>query len=111
MGERIGAQVQGQLEYSGLKPNTGKLITVQTPNFTQGQLEAISKIGIGSALITGGTMYLPEGAPAIALGIPILSEGLTLGAVEFIFKCDTSNIPSEWEVFGKAVNGIYKNRR
>jgi len=58
-------------------------------------------------LIIGGSLTLPEGAPFIAAGIPMFSEGLALDVVEFDFHGDTSNIPSTWEVFGTVAEQIY----
>jgi RHS repeat-associated protein len=80
----------------------------QEGNLTEGQKTALLKTGIGTGLIIGGSLTLPEGAPFIAVGIPMLAEGLTLDLVEFGFHGDTSNIPSTWEVFGTAAEQIYE---
>jgi len=78
------------------------------PNFTKGQKGALLKTGLGAGLIIGGSLTLPEGAPYIAAGIPMLAEGLTLDAVEFFFHGDTSNVPSFWKVFGITLKQTYK---
>ena len=80
----------------------------QEGNITEGQKNALLKTGIGTGLIIGGSLTLPEGATFIAIGIPMLAEGLTLDLVEFGFHSDTSNIPSAWEVFGTTGAQIYE---
>ena len=80
---------------------------VPTVNLTKGQKGALLKTGLGAGLIIGGSLTLPEGAPFIAAGIPMFTEGLTLDVVEFGFRGDTSNIPSTWEVFGIIAEQIY----
>jgi len=85
------------------------LINVPTPNLTKGQKTAITKAVLGASAIVGGALTLPEGAPVLAVGIPVFAEGLTLSVVEFIFKGDTSGIPSIWDVFRKTAEGIYNS--
>ena len=80
---------------------------IPTFNLTKGQKGALLKTGLGAGLIIGGSLTLPEGAPFIAVGIPMLGEGLTLDVVEFGFHGDTSNIPSTWEVVGTVAEQIY----
>jgi len=84
------------------------IVTDQLPNLTKGQKTALLKTGLGTGLIIGGSLTLPEGAPFIAAGIPMLAEGLTLDVVEFGFHGDTSNIPSTWKVFGTVAEQIYR---
>ncbi|MFH1884014.1 MAG: RHS repeat-associated core domain-containing protein, partial [Planctomycetota bacterium] len=79
-----------------------------TSNLTKGEKTALFKTGLGAGLIIGGSLTLPEGAPFIAVGIPMLAEGLTLDVAEFVFHGDTSNIPSTWEVFGTVAEQIYR---
>ncbi|NQT70398.1 MAG: hypothetical protein HQ552_12545 [Desulfobacteraceae bacterium] len=81
---------------------------IPTFNLTKGQKGALFKTGLGAGLIIGGSITMPEGAPFIAVGIPMLAEGLALDVVEFGFHGDTSNIPSTWEVFGTVAEQIYK---
>jgi RHS repeat-associated protein len=76
--------------------------------FTKGQKNALLKTGLGTGLIIGGAITLPEGTPFIAVGIPMLAEGLALDVVEFGFHGDTSDIPSNWEIFGTVVEQIYE---
>jgi hypothetical protein len=44
-------------------------------------------------LIIGGAVTLPEGAPLIAAGIPILADGAVSSFVEFALGGDTSAMP------------------
>lgn len=37
------------------------------------------------------------------------AEALTLGAVEFGLHGDTGDIPSTWDVFGTALEGVAEN--
>jgi RHS repeat-associated protein len=83
------------------------LPNIPTSNLTKGQKGALFKTGLGAGLIIGGSLTLPEGAPFIAVGIPMLAEGLTLDVVEFGFHGDTNDIPSTWEVFGTVAEQIY----
>lgn len=60
---------------------------------TSGQVWAVGKVVAGSGLIIVGTITLPEGAPLIAVGIPILADGSASSFVEFVLNGDTSAVP------------------
>lgn len=62
-------------------------------NITSGQFWAAAKVGGGLALIAGGALTLPEGAPLIALGIPTVADGGASALVEFVLGGDTSAVP------------------
>jgi hypothetical protein len=64
---------------------------IQPPS--SGKVWAVGKVVGGSGLIIIGTITLPEGAPLVGLGIPILADGAASSFIEFGLKGDTSAVP------------------
>jgi len=73
---------------------------------TSGRVQAAAYTVSGAGLTTIGTITLPEGAPLIGLGVPLLAEGLVRTGAEALGG-DTSTIPSWWTILGDIGEGMY----
>ncbi|MDF1615822.1 RHS repeat-associated core domain-containing protein, partial [Desulfurivibrio dismutans] len=77
---------------------------------TRGRVQATIYTASGATLIVIGAITSPEGAPLIAVGVPLLTEGVTRASVEALGG-DTSSIPSWWAILGDIGEGIYEAHR